>query len=165
MICHIDIETYSETDLPKAGVYRYAEDPSTEILCVCYAFDDEPVHLWVPFEVFELPDELYCELYEVIPEEYLHFTRTCPDELYDYMDNGGKCAAHNAEFERTILNGHAGQLLGIPETKIRNWHCTAAKAAASGLPRSLDGVCKADACLSPGRHNFLMPINRPPITD
>ena len=143
MICHIDIETYSETDLPKAGVYRYAEDPATEILCVCYAFDDEPVHLWVPWEDHELPLELVEALGGLAQNEYLHFGTVCPDELYDYMDNGGKCAAHNAEFERTILNGHAGQLLGIPETKIRNWHCTAAKAAASGLPRALDGVCKA----------------------
>ena len=32
MILSIDIETYSDVDLGKAGVYRYAEDPSIEIL-------------------------------------------------------------------------------------------------------------------------------------
>ena len=37
----IDIETYSEVDLPKCGVYAYAEHPSFEILLFAYAFDDE----------------------------------------------------------------------------------------------------------------------------
>ena len=36
-----DIETYSEVDLPKCGVYAYAEHPSFEILLFAYAFDDE----------------------------------------------------------------------------------------------------------------------------
>ena len=32
----IDIETYSEVDLPKCGVYAYAEHPSFEILLFAY---------------------------------------------------------------------------------------------------------------------------------
>ena len=35
---HIDLETFSTVDLNKAGVYRYAEDPSFEILLFGYAF-------------------------------------------------------------------------------------------------------------------------------
>ena len=38
----IDIETFSEVDLPKAGVYAYSDHPSFEILLFAYAFDDEP---------------------------------------------------------------------------------------------------------------------------
>ena len=40
-ILGIDIETYSEVDLLKCGVYAYAEHPSFEILLFAYAFDDE----------------------------------------------------------------------------------------------------------------------------
>ena len=41
----IDIETYSEVDLPKAGVYAYTDHPSFEILLFAYAFDDEPTEI------------------------------------------------------------------------------------------------------------------------
>ena len=44
-LLHIDIETYSEVDLPKTGVVRYAEHPSTEILMIAWAVDDGPVTL------------------------------------------------------------------------------------------------------------------------
>lgn len=36
----IDIETYSEVDIGKCGLYRYATDPSTEILLIAWATDD-----------------------------------------------------------------------------------------------------------------------------
>ena len=35
----IDIETYSEVDIGKCGLYRYATDPSFEILLVAWATD------------------------------------------------------------------------------------------------------------------------------
>lgn len=47
---HYDIETFSEEDLKAAGVYRYAEHPSTEMLCMSYRFGDGPVTLWIPSE-------------------------------------------------------------------------------------------------------------------
>lgn len=40
-----DLETRSRVDLRKTGAYRYAEDPSTEILMMAYAVGDEPVQL------------------------------------------------------------------------------------------------------------------------
>jgi len=40
---NIDIETYSELDLKKVGVYKYAEN--CEIMLSAYAFDDEPVEV------------------------------------------------------------------------------------------------------------------------
>ena len=39
----IDIESYSETDLTRTGVYRYAEDPSFEVLLFGVSVDDGPV--------------------------------------------------------------------------------------------------------------------------
>ena len=52
-ILHLDYETYSECDLTSAGVYRFAEHPSTEIMACSYAFDDGPVTLWVPYDRYD----------------------------------------------------------------------------------------------------------------
>ena len=45
MILSIDIETKSNVDLTKSGVYKYCEDDSFEILMMAYAFDDEEVEV------------------------------------------------------------------------------------------------------------------------
>lgn len=110
---HLDIETYSEVDLRAAGVYRYAEHPSTEILCFSYAFDDGPVQDWNPGQ-------------------------PVPLDVIEHVRNKGEFRAHNAQFERIVLNGVAGQKIGFPHIAIRQCICTAAKMAASGLPRGLD---------------------------
>lgn len=44
----LDFETRSRCDLPSRGVYNYAQDGSTEVLCMSYAFDDEDVRTWLP---------------------------------------------------------------------------------------------------------------------
>lgn len=110
---HLDIETFSEVDLRAAGVYRYAEHPSTEILCFSYAFDDGPVVDWKPGEPL-------------------------PVDVVTHVQNKGEVRAHNAQFERIVLNGVAGQKIGFPHIAVRQCICTAAKMAASGLPRGLD---------------------------
>lgn len=42
-VLSIDIETYSDVDLNKCGVYRYCQSPKFEILLFAYAFDDGEV--------------------------------------------------------------------------------------------------------------------------
>ena len=42
-----DFETYSEQEI-KYGSFRYAQDKTTEILCVAYGFDKENIKLWHP---------------------------------------------------------------------------------------------------------------------
>jgi DNA polymerase len=42
----IDFETRSACDLKSHGVYNYAQDASTEVLCMCYAYDDGEVQTW-----------------------------------------------------------------------------------------------------------------------
>ena len=44
-ILSIDIETYSDVDLSKCGVYAYSNSPNFEILLFAYAFDEEPTRL------------------------------------------------------------------------------------------------------------------------
>jgi DNA polymerase len=48
----LDFETRSRCDLKSKGVYNYAQDMSTEVLCMSYAFGDEEVQTWVPSQEF-----------------------------------------------------------------------------------------------------------------
>lgn len=138
MILHIDIETYSEIDLREVGLYRYAEDFSTELNCVCYAFDDGPVLTWLPGA---MPDDEWTTFKGLNGE--IRTGLQCPKEIVDHITSGGIVAAHNAQFERVTLSGHVGRRHGIPPIQISQTICTAAKAAAAGLPRSLGEAAKA----------------------
>jgi DNA polymerase len=43
---YVDFETKSNFDLKVGGAYNYAQDASTEVLCMCYAKDDGEVQTW-----------------------------------------------------------------------------------------------------------------------
>jgi DNA polymerase len=75
MTLWVDFETKSACDLKKHGVYNYAQDRSTEVLCMSYAFDDEAVQTWTPDQPF--------------PERVRNFK--------------GQIRAHNSAFERLIF--------------------------------------------------------------
>lgn len=159
---HVDIETYSEAELKSGGVYKYAEHPSTEVLCIVLALNDEMPTLWIPTTALGLPPiPLMNELTARCRQRYvvtgvggdplkgrqpLKFDTLpiihigdMPEWARKYVADprGGLLAAHNAQFERTILNGLPGQRIGWPRTDIERWICTAAKARAAGLPGSL----------------------------
>jgi DNA polymerase len=57
----IDFETRSRVDLGSKGVYNYAQDASTDVLCMSYAFDDGDVVTWLPGQ--PLPDFTGCTIY------------------------------------------------------------------------------------------------------
>jgi len=124
MKVHLDFEGRSTIDLKKQGMHRYAEDPSTEVLCLAYAFDDGPVQLWhrghPGIEQSDPPEEL----------------------LSVVGDRRTVLEAHNAAFERCIW-ANWGQRMGWPPIADYQWRCTAAKAASHNLPRSLEGVSNA----------------------
>lgn len=109
----IDIETYSEVDLPKSGVYAYSDSPNFEILLFAYAFDDEPTQIV----------DLACG--EELPERV----------LLALEDPTVMKTAFNAAFERTCISRFLGKQLS-PES----WQCTAVQSAMLALPLSLDGV-------------------------
>lgn len=48
MILWCDFETRSECDLKVKGVYNYARDVTTQVLCMAWALDDEEVQVWTP---------------------------------------------------------------------------------------------------------------------
>lgn len=145
--CHVDIETFSRAPLHKVGTYRYAEDTSTQILCLMFAFDDEPVNAWIPIpipHVLRVEFKRWLQSYQ--PGATLHVGFKCPKQLEWYAEAGGQFWAHNAMFERTVLNGPAGRAIGFPEIKRNQWHCTMVRAAESGLPRDLGTCAKALEC-------------------
>ena len=61
MIVWVDFETRSACDLKAAGVYNYAQDSTTDVLCMSYAFDDGEVVTWLPGQ--PLPDFTGCTIY------------------------------------------------------------------------------------------------------
>lgn len=50
-VINIDFETFSECDIA-CGPIRYAQDPSTRVLCMAYSFNGGPVNLWTPDKSF-----------------------------------------------------------------------------------------------------------------
>lgn len=135
---YIDFETYSELDLKKTDVRRYAAHPSTEILCMAIAVnDDEPIVIARPDSIVEgLKEE---STYGARPEEstYPEYFRIC-----DLIASGAIFTAHNAAFERALWKEKMVPA-GYPDIPLEQWRCTQAKAAVCCLPRSLDGCAKA----------------------
>lgn len=146
--CHVDIETFSRVLLTQVGTYRYAEDISTEILCIMYAFGDEPVNIWIPdpFIPRDLQRQVRRWLAEYQPGGMVRFGYKCPQRIRWHADRGGRFWAHNAMFERKVLSGPAGRAINFPKTKRNQWHCTMVRAKESGLPADLGKCAKALAC-------------------
>lgn len=127
----IDIETFSDVDLGKCGVYRYAESDAFEILLFGYSINGGEV------QVIDLTAG------EEIPEEILS---ALTDEAVTKW-------AFNASFERICLScwlrkHHPERFAtySIPEDTVRNyldpsaWRCSMIWSAYLGLPLSLAGV-------------------------
>ena len=108
----LDFETRSRCDLTQAGAYNYAQDASTEVLCMSYAFDDEDVTTWLPGQPF-------------------------PERVAQHR---GQIRAHNAAFERVIFWYVLAPEHGFPEPRLEQFYCTAAQARANCGPGSLEDV-------------------------
>ena len=136
MTATVDIETFSRVNLKRQGVYKYAEDESTDLLCVCWAFDDGPISAWVPSADQAFCDELMAHNYErPVAFAAVHHGSTPPPDLLEALKD---FAAWNAQFERRVLNGPAGQRYGIPHIEINQTQCSMARARACSLPGRLE---------------------------
>ena len=129
----IDIETFSDVNLAKCGVYKYAESPAFEILLFGYAVDGDEV------QVVDLAQG------ETIPEDILE---ALTDEAVTKW-------AFNASFERICLSRYLSDL-GISLDPFHDhhplsqncarflnpagWKCSMIWSAYMGLPLSLEGV-------------------------
>ena len=129
----IDIETYSDVNLSKCGVYKYAESPDFEILLFGYSADGSDV-----------------TVIDLAQGEYL------PQEIIEALtDNTVIKWAFNANFERVCLSRYLRDLgvgldpfhdnhpLSAECARFLNpesWRCSMVWAATMGLPLSLEGV-------------------------
>jgi len=112
MILWLDFETRSRCDLPSAGAYNYAQDASTEALCMSYAFGDEDVATWLPGQPF-------------------------PARVAQHR---GQIRAHNAAFERLIFWYVLAPAHDFPEPSLDQFYCTATQSRANCGPGSLEDV-------------------------
>ena len=120
---HLDYETRSLCDIKRTGAFKYAEDPSTEILCAAIARNDEEPLLWVNPK-FAFDDLFTCQSYPGA------------DELMVEMCAGtGPVYAHNAQFEHAITNHCPNSPFAVD---IRRWRCTAAMSRRAAIPPSLE---------------------------
>lgn len=113
----IDIETFSDVDLGKSGVYKYCESPAFDILLFGYSADGAAVQVV----------DLACG--DAIPEEVIKAL----------SDPGCIKWAFNSAFERVCLSRYLGLPTGeylAPES----WRCTMIWSAYMGLPLSLQGA-------------------------
>lgn len=113
----IDIETYSDIDINKAGVYRYVDTDAFKILLFSYSVDGGPVQLIDLTRGDSIPKEIVKAL----------------------SDKSVTKWAYNANFERVALS----RFLGMPTGQYldpEGWKCSMVWAATLGLPMGLAKV-------------------------
>lgn len=127
----IDLETQSDVDISKAGVYRYADSPYFDILLFAYSVDGTPVQV-VDFACGEsLPDDI----------------------IHALVDDSVMKHSFNASFERVCLSvwlrrnrPEVFRSYSIPEDSVgdylnpSSWRCSMVASAYLGLPLTLAGV-------------------------
>ena len=127
----IDIETYSDRDLKKCGVYKYAESPNAELLLFGYSINNDPVTVIDVAQGEEVPEFILKALTD--------------DNIIKW--------AYNASFERIFLSVWLKRnypqyfvSYSIDEDTVSNyldpsaWRCSLVWGAVMGLPLSLKGI-------------------------
>ena len=127
----IDIETYSDVDLQKCGVYKYVQSPEFEVLLFGYSLNGAEVKVVDLAQGETIPDEILIALTD---ESIIKW-------------------AFNAQFERICLSAYLQKYYpkhfcsyDISEDSIRNylspisWRCSMVWSAYMGLPLSLAGA-------------------------
>jgi DNA polymerase bacteriophage-type len=113
----IDFETFSHQDVREVGAFRYAEDETTEILCMGWKFVSGPhagkEGMWFP-------------------------SQPLPQEILDHIAAGFVMEAHNCAFERAVWHFKMTKLMGLPMAN--KWADTMAVCAYRSLPLGLDKV-------------------------
>jgi len=116
---HLDYESFSLADITEVGAYRYAFDPSTEILCAAMALGDEEPTAW----------------WKGMPEEQL----ASFDRYWDALENPEILIyAHNAQFEYAMSKALMWKTWGIQPPHISRFRCTMSLARRAALPAKLE---------------------------
>ena len=129
----IDIETYSDVNLSKCGVYKYAESPDFEVLLFGYSADGSDVTVIDLAQGERLPQKIIEALTDntVIKWAFnANFERVC---LSRYLRDLG--VGLDPFHDNHPLSAECARFLN-PES----WRCSMVWAATMGLPLSLEGV-------------------------
>jgi DNA polymerase bacteriophage-type len=118
-VLHRDYETRSRAILKIIGAQRYAADPSTEILCCCYAVDNDAVKLW--------------RCGDPVPAEFIAAAQ----------NSNWVVAAFNDTFEAAIEKLILAPRYRWPVVPIERHRCTQAMCLALGLPAKLSAAADA----------------------
>ena len=127
----IDLETYSDIDLKKCGVYKYAESPNFEILLFAYSVDNGPVQVIDLAQGEDIPTEILAALTDETITKWAYnasFERIC---LSVWLRRN-----HPEYFQSySILEDTVGDYLD-PSA----WKCSRIWGAYMGLPLSLEAI-------------------------
>ena len=129
----IDIETKSDKDISKCGIYAYTDTPYFDILLFAYSIDGQPVQVVDTANGEEIPENVLAALADenVVKRAFnCNFERVC---LSKYLrENYPQYFQSYSIDEDTV-----GDFLN-PES----WHCSMIHARTLGLPSSLAEVRK-----------------------
>ena len=114
-IYNIDFESRSFIDLPTQGLDNYANDKSSEVICIAFGTKPENVQVVDPMK----------------PNQHLAV-------LLDHVKDGGKIQGWNVMFEYAIWNCVCVPKYNWPPLKLEQCIDTMAIAAANNIPQSLE---------------------------
>lgn len=129
----IDIETKSDKDISKCGVYAYTDTPYFDILLFAYSIDGQPVQVVDMANGEEIPENVLAALVDenVIKRAFnVNFERVC---LSKYLRKNYPQYFQSYSIDEDTV----GDFLN-PES----WHCSMIHARTLGLPSSLAEVGK-----------------------
>ena len=106
----LDFETFCEVSVKDVGAWRYAMDPSCEVLCLAYSLDWGPTKIWRQGD----PD---------------------PEDLLSAIEDGARVHAWNAAFEYAVWSYVQTHWPRLRRSQMR---CTMALAAFHSLPLGLE---------------------------
>ena len=129
----IDIETKSDKDISKCGIYAYTDTPYFDILLFAYSIDGQPVQVVDTANGEEIPENVLVALVDenVIKRAFnVNFERVC---LSKYLRKNYPQYFQSYSIDEDTV----GDFLN-PES----WHCSMIHARTLGLPSSLAEVGK-----------------------
>jgi DNA polymerase len=118
-VIHLDFETKSYADLKKVGAWAYSEHETTEVIVLCWAFDDGAVDYWLPRHGAKMPEVLRKAIAAGEPVE-----------------------AHNCSFEISIWLNVMVKRYGWAPIPPEQWRDTMAVAHYYALPGGLDKLAR-----------------------
>jgi len=111
----IDLETYSDVDLRKCGVHKYAASPNFQIMLFGFKYGDGPARVIDLMAGEKIPAHIVSALYDPSVQK----------------------TAYNAAFELTCLSRHFDEPMPVEQ-----WRCTSVHALYLGMPGNLADVGK-----------------------